>query len=146
MSCDLGVIKGELPPGSTSVAEMTGDPVPLGTRAAVDVVLGELFPGYDPTLGRRYVRNVRRRRFRRRRSVERSPVESNSVEAGDFLIQLGIHMDESDELVTFVSFTRFDISQALPLMLAFAARFDAYLFDFSDCEVLTEAGQGETGR
>lgn len=109
MGWNLGVIRVDLPPGSTNVAEAIGDPKPLGSRAEVDAVLMELLPGFQPA--------------------------RQGWECDDFALEIRY----DDDPVDFVAFRPVgNATVAVPVMLAFARRVDAVLFSYSDCEILTE--------
>lgn len=111
MGWNLGVLRCELPPGATNLAELAGDVLPIGARAEVHAVLAQLLPGYVPE------------------------GEWGHWMGRDFAVEIFIHPGDP---VAFVGLTpRGDAGLAIEPVFAFAERFGAWVFCLSDCEILT---------
>jgi hypothetical protein len=109
MGWDIGILKLDLPPGATTINELIGDPQPIGERAVVLDALAEHFPGHTEGAG--------------------------GWSCDDHLGE--IHLADGDP-VDFIGITpRGDAPRAIAPVFAFAERFGAVVFAYSDCAILT---------
>jgi hypothetical protein len=108
MGWDIGVLRCELPPGASGVHQLVGELLPIAARAEVHAALAEILPGYEP---------------------------DDSWLGRDFAVEIDIHPGDPVEFVHFTP--RGQAPLAIEPVFAFAERFGALVFAFSDCQVLT---------